>query len=57
MLVKFEGGERSNSIPSGATALVLSDKELKSECENLSVKKLGMGDEIFRKWRENFSSY
>ena len=27
-LVKFEGGERSNSIPSGATALVLIDKEL-----------------------------
>ena len=45
-LVKFEGGERSNSIPSSATALVLSDKELKSECENLSVKKLGTGDEI-----------
>ena len=45
-IVKFEGGERSNSIPSSASALVMSQKDLQSENEKIAIKKLGGKAEI-----------
>lgn len=47
-LVKFEGGERSNSIPSSARAHVLCQNELKSDNELISVKRLGEGSEAMQ---------
>ncbi|MBR8463838.1 M20/M25/M40 family metallo-hydrolase [Campylobacter sp. faydin G-24] len=47
-LVSFEGGERSNSIPTSAKAVVMSEHELVFECENMSVKKIGGSENVIK---------
>ncbi|AQW86025.1 aminoacyl-histidine dipeptidase [Campylobacter pinnipediorum subsp. caledonicus] len=45
-LVSIDGGERSNSIPTKAKAVVVSEKELVSNNEFISVKKIDSSKEV-----------